>query len=106
MKNNNYTIPNGFDPYSAVRAIKGVSYFLHDYYAEGPGVFRTLPDGHYANILGLVWIHERVACELHDYFGALDEAGVKLPTSDEDFEELETGNCVRETPPRYATSSR
>lgn len=103
--NNKYMLPNDFDPHHAVYALKGISYFLHDYYSEGPGIYRTVPAGHHANLLGLAWLQQRLVNELYDYFAALDEAGINLPNSDEDFAALESKNEIRDQCGLYLVNS-
>ena len=104
--NNKYIFPKGFDPYNAVHSLKAISYFLHDYYAEGPGVHRTVPEGHYANLLGIVALQQRVANELYDYIVALGEAGLDLPLSEDELEEVDIrNNQIREEHPLYLVSS-
>lgn len=104
--NNKYTFPKGFDPDNSIRALKAISYFLHHYYAEGPGVYRTVPEGHYANLLGIISLQERIVNELYDYLGALGEAGFYLPRNEKELRKLERKYEVREEePPLYLAAS-
>lgn len=84
--NNSYELPEGFDPHNAIYALKAIADHLHDYFTEGDGIYRTLPKGQHTNLVGLTWLQQRVAHQLADYLAALDEAGLNLPTSDDDFE--------------------
>ncbi|MBW3566684.1 MAG: hypothetical protein KY410_01775 [Proteobacteria bacterium] len=87
--NNNYKLPEGFDPHHAIYALKAIADHLHEYFTEGEGVYRTLPKGDHVNLVGFTWLQRRVAHELTDYLAALDEASLGLPLSEEDFEAIE-----------------
>ncbi len=96
MKEKHHELSKNFDPHHAIYALKGISWFLHDYYSEGPGVYRTVPAGHHANLLGISWLQQRLVNELYEYIAALDEAGIELPVIKEFFEGLDCENRVSE----------
>lgn len=104
--NNNYRLPEGFDPYNAIYALRALADHLHDYFTEGNGIYRTLPNGEHVNLVGFTWLQQRVAHELTDYLAALDEAGLHLPLSDEDFEAIRGKDAICEERGLYFIGSR
>lgn len=86
---NKISFPRNFDPDYAIYAMKGLSELVFDYYAEGPGVHRTLPQGQHASLLGIFWLAQRTANELYEYQSVLSEAGINLPTDEQELEVFE-----------------
>lgn len=104
--NNNYKLPEGFDPHHAMYALKAIADYLHEYFTEGEGVYRTLPKGEHVNLVGFTWLQRRIAHELVDYLAALDEAGLNLPLSEEDFEAIDKKSEIREEHGLYVVATR
>ena len=103
-KDTSYRMPEGFNPYTALDAVRGLTDAIHQFLLEGPGTQRVIPDGDRAGLNALVeFLHTEMQA-LHEYFAELENRGlVDLPRSEAEMEALERGgNEVREPAAIYA----
>ncbi len=97
MSNN---LPEDFDPHYAIYALKSLAELMFEFHTEGPGVYRTAPEGAHTTVIGAAWLSRRTARELTRYLAMIDEAGIHLPRDNEGFENAHK-NEIRETSALY-----
>lgn len=105
-KNNipTYHIPEDFNPYSTIDAIRGLTDAIHRLLFEGPGTSAHMEYGDRAGLNALVELLQTEVHALHDYLSEIDNRGsLDLPTSDEELDALDAKytDGVREEPALY-----
>lgn len=99
-----YHIPAGFNPYSTIDAIRGLTDAIHHLLLEGPGTAAHMEYGDRAGLNALVELLQTEVHVLHDYLSEIDNRGsLELPTSDEELDALDAKytDGVREEPALY-----
>jgi len=105
-KDTAYRMPEGFNPYAAMDAIRGLTDAIHHSLLEGPGTAARMPYGDKAALNGLVeLLHEQVHA-WHDYMAELENrTTVELPRTQEELDALDFRNFkdeVRESAAIYS----
>ncbi|HEX7046238.1 MAG TPA: hypothetical protein VF275_01525 [Gammaproteobacteria bacterium] len=105
-KNSTYRMPEGFNPYSTVNAVRGLTDAIHYTLLEGPGTQAEMSYGDIAGLNALVELLQAEVHALHDYISEIDNrTTLNLPMSDAEFDALDarlfSGGMVRETPAIY-----
>ena len=99
-----YRIPENFNPYSTINAIRGLTDAIHRLLLEGPGTSARMEHGDRAGLNALIELLQAEVHVLHDYLSEIDNRGsLDLPTSDEELDALDAKyrNDVREEPALY-----
>lgn len=101
-----HSVPEGFNPWITLDAIRGLADAIHHVLLEGPGAEDRMAYGDRAALDGLAGLMRDRARALHDYFTRVgDITTVKLPLSEEDFDALHVRHArtdeVKEEPALY-----
>lgn len=84
-----YSLPEGFNPWMALDAIRGLSNGIHHVLNDGAGTQEQMAYGDRAALDGLVELLREQVHALHDYFTHVsDVTTLKLPRTAADFEAL------------------
>lgn len=103
-KDTTYRMPEGFNPYTALDNVRGLTDAIHQFLLEGPGTNRVIPSGDRAGLYALVELLQEKVQELHEYFAELENRTVlELPRSQEELDALDFRfrDEVREVAPVY-----
>lgn len=103
---NTYRVPEDFNPWITLDAIRGLADAVHHMVTEGPGTDDEMTDGDRASLEGLTALMREKAHALHDYFRHVgDITTLRLPITEADFEAAHVKHAksdeVREEPPLY-----
>lgn len=101
-----YPLPENFNPWTALDAIRGLADALHQMVVEGPAAEDAMSDGDHASLEGLTALMREKVHALHAYFRLLgDITTVRLPVTAADFEAVHVKHAksdeVREEAPLY-----
>lgn len=87
-----YSVPEGFDPYTAADAIRGLVDAIHKFHFEGPGTQRVIPFGDKAGLNAMIELLQVDAHALHDYLHEIaNSTTLSLPLTDEEFDTIGYG---------------
>ncbi|HEX6927767.1 MAG TPA: hypothetical protein VF267_00855 [Gammaproteobacteria bacterium] len=103
-KDTTYRMPEGFNPFSAVDAARGLADAIHWMHSEGPAAADTVEFGDKLALDSLVDLLRKQVHELHDYIHEIaNSTSLHLPMSDAEFDTLRDNGFdgVRETAPVY-----
>lgn len=90
---NTYRLPEGFDPYTSIDAVRGLADAVHRFMAEGPGTQREIPSGDRAGLNALIELLQAEVQALHEYFAELENrTSLDLPRSQEELDALDFRN--------------
>lgn len=102
-KDTSYRMPEGFNPYTSLDAVRGLAAAIRAFLLEGPGTQRVIPHGDRAGLNALVELLEDEVRALHEYFAELENRGLlELPRDEDEMDALDDANCVREPAAVYA----
>ena len=105
-KDTAYRMPEGFNPYSAVDAARGLVDSIHWMHFEGPGAEEVMEFGDKVSLDALVDMLKARVHELHEYIHEIgNSTSLHLPMNDVEFEELRWKGIpkgVRETAAVYS----
>lgn len=104
-KDTSYRMPEGFNPFSAIDAARGLADAIHWMHFDGPGAEETMEFGDKVSLDALVEMLRTRVHELHDYIHEISNStSLHLPMTDADFDVLRDNGFkgVREEPPLYA----
>ena len=84
-----YRVPEGFNPYTCMDTIRGLTDAIHHFETEGPGTDRIPSRGDRAGLVALLDELQHHTHQLHDYFNEIQNSTtLELPLTDADFEDL------------------
>lgn len=84
-----YRMPDGFNPYHAANALRGLAAAIRQMVMQGPLSESSLSDEEYFSLCGLVTLMHEQARALHDYLLDIENrTTIRLPRSEADFEKL------------------
>ena len=105
-KDTSYRMPEGFNPYLSLDAVRGLADAIHHFLLEGPGTQRMIPHGDRAGLNALIELLQGEVQALHEYFAELENRGLlDLPRDQDEIEALDQklgGNEVREPAAVYS----
>lgn len=88
-----YRMPEGFNPYSSIDAIRGLIDAVHQFLTEGPGTNRVIPSGDRAGLDALVELLQAEVHALHAYLREIENrTTLELPKSEADFDALDVSH--------------
>jgi len=100
---NTYRVPEDFNPWNSVDAIRGLVDAVHQFHLEGPGTESVIPFGDKAGLNALIELLQVEAHALHDYLHEISNSTtLSLPLTDEDFEAIGYGRNRNEVKERQA----
>ncbi|MBW3567775.1 MAG: hypothetical protein KY410_07440 [Proteobacteria bacterium] len=89
-KNSTYRMPEGFDPYDAMDAIRGLVDAIHHFLLEGPGTMSRIPYPDKAGLNAIVELLRAQAHSMHDYIAELENrTTLELPRTQEELDALD-----------------
>jgi len=99
-----YRMPEGFNPYSAIDAVRGLADAIHWMHFEGPGAEEVMEFGDKVSLDALVGMLKTHVHNLHDYVHEIgNSTSLSLPMNDAELDALRDSgfDSVREEPPLY-----
>ena len=104
--NTTYRMPEGFDPYISLDAIRGLADAVNRFMTEGPGTQRVIPSGDRAGLNALIELLQAEVQALHEYFAELENrTSLELPRDQDELDAMDFRNSedeVRETAAVYS----
>ena len=80
-----YTFPPLFQPFLAADALAGITQAMFEKLDNGPPVAEPELTDYWNELSGLIYASRVLAKQLHEYLDAIDQAGHRIPTYEEDI---------------------